>query len=219
MVLFLCPYPNNMATEAKENFRYLALGDSYTIGEAVPQPGTFPYQLARLLEQRELIKHPEIKVIAKTGWTTAELKQGIARAKPKGNFGLVTLLIGVNNQYRGYDVEDYKPEFEDLLKQAIAFAGGNAAKVIVVAIPDYGCTPFGEALAYKIDKELRAYNAAAQSIATKYHVRFVDIFDISKQASARPELIAEDKLHPSATMYSLWAEKILPVAEPIVSLP
>jgi len=203
----------------KKEIRYLALGDSYTIGESVEKEGSFPHQLAALLELEETIVCTEIKIVAKTGWTTAELKEGIKRAKPKGIYQLVTLLIGVNNQYRGYDMGIYLAELKELLDKAIAFAGGDPGKVVVVSIPDYGCTPFGKDLAQKIDLELREYNQVAEKLANQKGTCFVDIFQISKKAETNPNLIAADNLHPSADMYQLWAEAILPVATPIVSLP
>lgn len=200
-------------------FRYLALGDSYTIGESVEQSGTFPFQLARRLEGRTGVHFSEIKVVAKTGWTTNELQEGIKRAKPRGTFDLVTLLIGVNNQYRGYDLTQYQKEFSELLQQAISFANQDPKKVIVVSIPDYGCTPFGAEMAEKIDRDLQVYNEIAFQISQKSGVAFVDIFPISKRAKADPGLIADDNLHPSAAMYHLWVEAILPVASSMMPLP
>ena len=127
-----------LALAALMHGRYLALGDSYTIGESVAATERFPVQLAQTL------KMPEPQIIAKTGWTTDELNAAIDAADPKGPFDLVTLLIGVNNQYRGRDAEQYRGEFAALLKRAIRFAGGDAKKVIVVSIPDWGVTPFAE---------------------------------------------------------------------------
>lgn len=208
--------PQKMNGKNSTSLRYLALGDSYTIGESVEQSGTFPFQLASDLETVSGLRFGEIKVVAKTGWTTAELKEGIKRAKPKGTFQLVTLLIGVNNQYRGYDQALYKREFEELVHLAVDFAGGNKSQVLVVSIPDYGCTPFGADLAEKIDKELKEYNEIARMIATKNAVAWVDIFPTSKLALKDPLLIASDNLHPSSSMYSLWVKEILPVASQIL---
>lgn len=204
-------FTQNMSENQTSPLRYLALGDSYTIGEAVEQPGTFPFQLANRIEKATPIHFSEIKVVAKTGWTTNELQEGIKRAKPKGPYDLVTLLIGVNNQYRGYELGQYQKEFAELLHQAIGFAGNRADRVIVVAIPDYGCTPFGAEMAEKIDRELKVYNDIAQEISQKAGVAFVDIFPISKKAAHDASLIAEDKLHPSASMYTLWTEAIFPI--------
>jgi lysophospholipase L1-like esterase len=219
--LFFSPFNFlfRMTNETESSVRYLALGDSYTIGESVEQAGTFPFQLAGALEKGSGLHFSEIKVIAKTGWTTAELKDGIKRAKPKGPFQLVTLLIGVNNQYRGYDPGIYKKEFEELLLQAIDFAGGRKDRVIVVSIPDYGCTPFGAEMAVKIDKELREYNEMARQICSQKDVSWVDIFQVSKLALKDSNLIATDNLHPSADMYALWVKEILPVATNILKHP
>jgi lysophospholipase L1-like esterase len=196
--------------------RYLALGDSYTIGEAVLQENCFPYQLENKLKTSGFEGFEKIEIIAKTGWTTDELLLGIEEKKPQGPFDLVTLLIGVNNQYRNYPIDQYKKEFEILLKMAIEFAGGKKEKVIVVSIPDYGVTPFGKEKAQTIDQQLRIYNQINQETAEKYQVAWVDVFQISKRAEKEPVLIAEDQLHPSGEMYALWAEAILEKASAIL---
>lgn len=198
-------------------FTYLALGDSYTIGEAVAADQSFPAQLASKLEAGNNRSCKKLKIIAKTGWTTDELQKGIQSAKPASSFDLVTLLIGVNNQYRSYAQEQYKKEFTELLKQAISFASGKKENVIVVTIPDYGCTPFGAEMADKIYADLIWYNETATNIARNTGVEVVDIFPISRRAKSEPELIASDNLHPSAEMYTLWADAILPVAERILA--
>jgi lysophospholipase L1-like esterase len=197
----------------KKEFSYLALGDSYTIGESVAIESAFPNQLARLLYENKGVSISKVKIVAKTGWTTTELQEGIKRAKIKSTFDLVTLLIGVNNQYRSYDISQYKTEFNSLLDQAISFAGDAPKKVVVVSIPDYGSTPFGAEMAEKIENDLKQYNSIAFEIAIKKGCKTADIYDISKRAKTEPELIAADKLHPSALMYTLWAERIYPVAE------
>lgn len=192
-------------------YRYLALGDSYTIGEAVEPEKNFPFQLKdRLAGQNWHCE--ELKIVAKTGWTTAELQEGIARAKPKGPYDLVTLLIGVNNQYRRYERSLYPPEFKQLLDQAIAFAGGRTERVIVVSIPDYGVTPFGKEMADQIYEDLLWYNGEASRLAHEKGVAFVDIFEISREAAGNPALLAHDQLHPSEHMYRKWVEAIYPVA-------
>ncbi|HPI09562.1 MAG TPA: SGNH/GDSL hydrolase family protein [Catalimonadaceae bacterium] len=198
-------------------FTYLALGDSYTIGESVPADQNFPAQLSQKLEKTSNLSCKKLKIIAKTGWTTDELQKGIQRAKPGSDFDLVTLLIGVNNQYRSYGQDQYKKEFSELLRQAISFASGNQSKVIVVTIPDYGCTPFGAEMADKIYTDLVWYNETATKIARNSGVEVVDIFAISRKAKTEPVLIASDNLHPSAEMYTLWADAILPVAERILA--
>jgi lysophospholipase L1-like esterase len=189
--------------------RYLALGDSYTIGESVPAADRFPHQLARELG----IGEPQI--VAKTGWTTDELNAAIDAADPQGPFDLVTLLIGVNNQYRGRDAEQYRGEFVGLLQRAIGFAGGDAKKVIVVSIPDWGVTPFAEgrdraAIAAALDR----YNAINREEALRAGARYVDITPVSRRDD--PSLVAEDKLHPSARQYSEWVRLILPEARSVL---
>lgn len=192
-------------------YRYLALGDSYTIGEAVEPEKNFPFQLKDRLAGQNL-HCEELKIVAKTGWTTAELQEGIARAKPKGPYDLVTLLIGVNNQYRRYERSIYPPEFQNLLEQAIGFAGGRTEKVVVVTIPDYGVTPFGKEMADQIYEDLLWYNGEAHRQAEAKGVSVVDIFEISREAAHNPALLASDNLHPSEHMYRLWVEALFPVA-------
>ena len=199
--------------------KYLALGDSYTIGESVPTNGSFPIQLAKALENRKLGTFSEVKVLAKTGWTTDELKEAISNAKLTSDYDLVSLLIGVNNQYRGYSLAQFEKEFEELLKLAIGFAKGKNSHVMVVAIPDYGCTPFGAEKANQIDLELKQYNRMCALTAKQYRVEFVDTYKTSKRAKLESELLANDQLHPSQKMYTLWVDEILPIAEKIIQLP
>lgn len=194
-----------------EKKSFLALGDSYTIGEGVSVDARWPVQLADSLN-REGFNFDQPQIIAKTGWTTDELEKAIAEAGPEGPFDLVSLLIGVNNQYRGRALEEYKVQFEGLLKQALRFAGNDPDKVIVVSIPDYGVTPFAaNREPGKIAKEIDAFNKAAKMIAQAYKISFVDITPGSRMASRHPDLIADDQLHPSARMYTQWVAQILPV--------
>jgi len=195
--------------------KYLALGDSYTIGESVDQKLTFPFQLIDGLKTTG-IPIDEIKVLAKTGWTTGDLLKGIQSAKPKPDYDLVTLLTGVNNQYRGYAIEEYNAELQILINQSIKLAKGNPKHVIVISIPDYGVTPFGMEMAKKIDSDLRLFNQINKELAHKNGLHWVDVFEISKLASIKTELICNDKLHPSAEMYSLWVDAILPVSKSIL---
>ncbi len=198
---------------AQKPLRYLALGDSYTIGEAVPETDRFPVQLVKALKEKNLhFSSPQI--IATTGWTTAELSKAIAAQKPLGPFDLVTLLIGVNNQYRGidkgYTLELYQKEFSDLLQQAIAFAGGDVAKVVVISIPDWGATPFAEGRnRAKVAKEIDEYNAINKSITKKLAICYVDITEHSRLALKDIDLVAHDGLHPSGKMYAYWVNQIL----------
>jgi lysophospholipase L1-like esterase len=217
LIFFTSPY-YLMAT-AKEDtmpltkkYYYLALGDSYTIGEKVAARDNFPNQVVSLL-QKDNISIESPRIIAKTGWTTDELETGIMNADKadplKTSYNFVSLLIGVNNQYRGRTVENYKPEFEELLKKAIRYAGGDANHVIVVSIPDWGATPFAEGRdRAQIAKEIDSYNAANKEIAFRFKVQYLDITPWTREAATDHSLMAGDGLHPSAREYKRWAEKI-----------
>ena len=193
----------------KGKISFLALGDSYTIGEAVPLDKAWPNQLQQALNKAQVPVSPP-QIIAKTGWTTDELLAAIDEKNPQGPFDMVSLLIGVNNQYRGYNFEQYTREFETLLKKAIALAGGKAEHVFVVSIPDYSVTPFAaEKDPPKIAKELVAYNAENQRIAKAYGVEWFNITPISLQAKDDVSLLAEDALHPGAKMYAQWVALLM----------
>jgi lysophospholipase L1-like esterase len=192
--------------QKEEPRRYLALGDSYTIGESVPAADRFPVQLARELGLGE----PQI--IAKTGWTTDELNAAIDAANPRGPYDLVTLLIGVNNQYRGRDAEQYRGGFAALQQRAIGFAGGDPKKVVVVSIPDWGVTPFAEGRdRAKIARELDQYNAINREETGRAGARYADITAISRGGDTA--LVAEDGLHPSGKQYGEWVRVMLPEAK------
>jgi lysophospholipase L1-like esterase len=198
------------ATASQESpaARYLALGDSYTIGEGVAPEGRWPAKLVASLRAAGLTID-DLRIIATTGWTTDELSAAIDAAEPLGSdWGLVSLLIGVNNQYRGREVDDYAREFSALLERAIDFAGGRADRVFVLAIPDWGVTPFAARSGRDtaaIARELDAYNAAAARICRERGVAFVDIAAVSRARGAEPAMLADDGLHPSAAMYAEWA--------------
>ena len=196
-------------------FRYLALGDSYTIGEGVAAEGRWPMQLAlRLRDAGIAIDDP--RIIATTGWTTDELSSAMDAAEPLGEWGFVSLLIGVNNQYRGRTVDDYVGEFHRLLRRAIALANGDATRVLVLSIPDWGVTPFAFASGrdrQAIADDLDAYNDAARELCDAEGVAFVDITGISRDHTGDAvAMLADDGLHPSALQYSRWADAALPVA-------
>ena len=195
-------------TEPKKAYTYLALGDSYTIGQSVLSSENFPTQTVQLLNQQDYnFKSPEI--LATTGWTTDELQTNINSHTFTPPYDFVSLLIGVNNQYRGRSVENYKPEFESLLKQSIQFAGGNANRVIVVSIPDWGVTPFANGRdRAQIAKEIDDYNAANKYISVIYKVNYIDITPGSREAATDLSLVAGDGLHPSAKEYARWAQKV-----------
>ena len=193
---------------------YLALGDSYTIGEGVAESGRWPVQLAREL-RAEGIELGEPRIIATTGWTTDELSAAIDAAEPLGNFDFVSLAIGVNNQYRGRDVVEYREQFAALLERAIGFAGDRADRVLVLSIPDWGVTPFAVARgrdAAQIATQLDAYNAAAAEVCARRGVAFVDITPVSRARGAEAGMLADDGLHPSAAMYAQWTARALPIA-------
>jgi lysophospholipase L1-like esterase len=192
-------------------FTYLALGDSYTIGESVPVYESFPYQTVQLLRKAGHQFHaPEI--IAKTGWTTDELFHGITHTRLQTPYDFVSLLIGVNNQYRGRQVEEFKTQFTELLQQAVAFAGNKPSHVIVLSIPDWGVTPFaGGRDAKKIEAEIDTYNAATKAIAEKYKVHYIDITPGTREAANDDTLLASDKLHPSGKEYARWAKHLVEV--------
>lgn len=199
---------------------YLALGDSYTIGEGVAEDGRWPVQLARALRD-EGIELADPRIIATTGWTTDELAAAIDAAGPLGTYDLVSLLIGVNNQYRERGVEEYRGQFEALLRRAIGLAGGRADRVLVLSIPDWGVTPFAAASGRDrgvIAAELDAFNAAARFACRAAGVAFVDITPVSRARGHEPEMLAADGLHPSAAMYALWAQLALPVARDLLTL-
>jgi len=189
------------------DYKYLALGDSYTIGESVCETCRFPEQLKENLNQ-SLNKQGDLKIIAKTGWTTTDLLNAIAQQKPASDYDLVTLLIGVNNQYQGMPFSTYEKEFPELLDKAIQFAGGNKDNVIVVSIPDYAFTPFGQTKSdpSKISEELQQYDAYAKKIATSKGVSFENVTPITRNGLKNKKLVASDGLHPSKEAYSQFVK-------------
>ena len=188
--------------------RFLALGDSYTIGEGVEPDERWPVQLAAMLGALGIaVEAPEI--VATTGWTTDELEAGIATAQPRGPYALVSLLIGVNNQYRGRSLDDYRQQLRRLLAQAVEFAGGDPGRVMVLSIPDWGVTPFAEGRdREQIAREIDAFNMVNREEAARAGARYVDVSGISHEPANRG-MVAADGLHPSGEMYRLWAEAAL----------
>lgn len=189
-------------------FTYLALGDSYSIGESVLLYQSFPYQVVQLLRKKGInISAPEI--IARTGWTTNELGAGIAACRFLPCYNYVTLLIGVNNQYRGRAIEEYKVEFEALLKQALQFVEGKKDRVIILSIPDYSVTPYAvEMDKEKIAKEIDLFNSVSKAVSLQYKIHYIDITPESRETAGDPSYLAGDQLHPSAKVYKKWAEKV-----------
>jgi lysophospholipase L1-like esterase len=207
-LLVLLIFTAKPVSKMPASYTILCMGDSYTIGESVAANENFPNQTVQLLRKagREF-EIPEI--IAKTGWTTDELEQAISKHEFKPNYDFVTLLIGVNNQYRGRTVENYKSEFDSLLKQAIGFAGSNPDHVIVLSIPDWGVTPFAKDRdSKKIASEIDDYNTANKEISSIYHVHYLDITPGTREVTADLSLLAADGLHPSAKEYARWAEQV-----------
>jgi len=195
--------------------RVLALGDSYTVGEGVAEGKAWIAQLADALRSEgHAIAAP--RVIATTGWTTGELSTAMDAAEPLGrDWDLVTLLIGVNNQYRGRDAHEYQREFGVLLERAIGCAGGDAARVLVLSIPDWGVTPFAAKEGRdpaEIASALDAFNAVARDACSARGVAFVDITPVSRAQGGVAAMLAGDGLHPSAAMHALWADAALPDA-------
>lgn len=190
------------------HFNLLCLGDSYTIGEAVPLHQNFPYQTVQLLRKKHLnFIAPEI--IAKTGWTTDELAAAIEKYRFLHPYHFATLLIGVNNQYRGRSAIEYKIEFEDLLAKTITLCGGKAAHVYVISIPDYGLTPFANKLdPKKIAKELDVFNSINKAVSIQYKVQYLNITDKMRKEKDQAVLVANDNLHPSAFAYANWAKSL-----------
>lgn len=191
---------------------YLALGDSYTIGESLPPESNFPNLLAASLKNDGLdIARPEI--IATTGWTSSELQSAIKVAALKQKFNLVTLLIGVNNQYRGESLHVYREEFKDLLQTALDFTEGNTERVFVLSIPDWGVTPFGADSGQdplSIAKAIDAFNTVNKEETLSRGVSYTDITALSRIAASDPELVAGDGLHYSAKMHAAWVAQLCP---------
>lgn len=215
MTTIAAPYTTALTTE----LRYLALGDSYTIGEGVDAAGRWPMQLARLLRMEGILLG-DPRIIATTGWTTDELDAAITAAEPLGEHDFVTLLIGVNNQYRGRSVEEYRTQFAALLWRAIGFARNRPDRVLVLSIPDWGVTPFagqsGRDTA-QIARELDAYNLTAREVCAQRGVSFVDITSVSRARGADPAMLADDGLHPSAAMYTEWTRLAFPIAHHLLA--
>lgn len=209
ILLLLCACsalkPTEIVEEQPVKIRYLALGDSYTIGESVDEAERWPNQLADFLKAGGV--PTEVTIIARTGWTTQELWDGIQAQQIDPPYDLVSLLIGVNNQYRGYDIKEYREQFAFLLNKSIEYAGGNPKHVIVLSIPDWGVTPFAHGQGdERIAREIDAFNAVNREETEKAGATYVNITSISREAAHDKTLIAADGLHPSSKMYLEWAK-------------
>lgn len=199
-----CTVSRNPTADAGQS--YLALGDSYTIGESVPESERFPNQLAAVLRKQK-VEVADPLIVAKTGWTTAELQRGIATTDiPARTYALVTLLIGVNNEFRGRSETEYATEFTQLLQQAIQFADGKKERVFVLSIPDYGYTPYGENRKETISERIDRFNAINKRITDSLEVTYVDITPVSRKGLSDPSLVAHDGLHPSGKQYGEWVK-------------
>lgn len=194
------------------NLTYLALGDSYTIGQSVDTYQNFPNQLISVLKSTNNLSVSE-KIIAQTGWTTGNLISAISNATLNTKYDFVTLLIGVNNQYQGGDISNYKTQFIQLLQTSIKYAGGNASRVFVLSIPDYSVTSFAgndATVKARIASEIDAYNLIGKEETAKMGANYLDITPISREAKTNTALIAFDGLHPSAQMYQAWVKLLSP---------
>ncbi|MET4106667.1 SGNH/GDSL hydrolase family protein [Hymenobacter sp. UYP22] len=201
--------PTPVPTAPANSVSYLALGDSYTIGQSVPASDRWGVQLAQLA-QAEGLQTPDI--IAQTGWTTGELQQAIRAANVQKTYGLVSLMIGVNNQYRGLPLDTYRTEFRQLLQTAVQFAGGRPRRVFVLSIPDWSQTPAGRSYPQaRISQEIDQFNAVAREECSKVTVEFVDVTDLTRSASSAPAQFAPDGLHYSGLHMGQWANRALPV--------
>jgi lysophospholipase L1-like esterase len=193
------------------NYSYLALGDSYTIGEQVLPGDNFPNQTIALLNKTtdEIYHFAALEIIATTGWTTDELNEAINAANISKTYDIVSLLIGVNNQYRGRPVHNFEIEFEQLLQRAIGFANNEAHHVFVLSIPDWGVTPFAEGRNREtIAAEIDAYNNVCKIIAERFNTNYIDITTAQRADGNKDEFLAEDKLHPSGKEYKKWAAQL-----------
>ncbi len=190
---------------------YLALGDSYTIGQSVPLDESFPAQTVAVLKN-DGINLGEPQYIATTGWSTIALQNAIGQQNPKGPYEAVTLLIGVNDQYQHLPVTEYPTRFSQLLQKAIQLAGNRISRVFVLSIPDYSVTPFGGGDT-TIRNQINEYNAINKQITLANNIAYIDITPISRLAAEDPTLTANDGLHPSGKQYALWVEQLAPVME------
>lgn len=193
----------------KESLSFLALGDSYTIGTSETPENSWPMQLAKAMTKKGInLNSPTI--IAGAGWTTDKLISEIESSNLNGEYDLVSLLIGVNNQYRGLDIEQFKVQFETLLDKSVSLAGNDTSKVFVLSIPDWGVMPFaGLRDKEKITREIGKYNAIIEKEVSDRKILYIEITKLSRQAIVDKTLIASDGLHPSKKMYKTWVKKIL----------
>ncbi len=208
--------PAAMNTTNDTGKRYLALGDSYTIGQSVAENERFSAQTVALLRAQNItIKDPQY--IAITGWTTANLMAAVNSQNPQGPFDVVTLLIGVNDQYQGVDTATYRTRFTQLLNKAVQLAGAKASHVFVLSIPDYSVTSFvQQADKARVRREVDLFNAINKQVTLLYNIAYADITPSTRQAETNASLIANDGLHPSGSEYKKWAEMLAPLMKPVL---
>lgn len=199
----------NNETPEDPRFSYLALGDSYTIGESVVETQRWPVQLAEALRNRGY-KMAAPKIIARTGWTTGDLLKAIdSELNVQRDFDIVSILIGVNNQYQGLPATEYEEELRHVFRRAINHCSQREKGVFAVSIPDYGYTPFGSANQEEISAEIDRFNEIFRRVAEDFNVEFYNITPISREAAENPDLIASDDLHPSGLMYQYWVDQFV----------
>lgn len=200
---------NSIPEPEQEGYSYLALGDSYTIGESVEPSERWPVQLKERLNERGIaVVAP--KIIAKTGWTTGDLLNGMnSELEVQRDFDIVSILIGVNNQYQGRSINEYEEELRTIFRKAINHSKHLEKGVFAVSIPDYSVTPFGQNNAEQIHKEIDQFNAVFKRVAEDFNVDFYNITPVSRDAANNPDLIADDGLHPSPLMYRYWVDEII----------
>lgn len=215
IVLVSCKTNNPVSNESKASAeayngpkKYLALGDSYTIGESVDPNENFPMQIQRQLKE-DGVELSETKIIAKTGWRTDNLLAAIDTTSLNPPYDLITLLIGVNNQYQGRNLDQLSKEYRELIDKAISLSRNGKDGLVLISIPDYSVSPFGKKKdPQKIRKEIETYNYMEEKIAEEYGLQFYNITPISREASSNETLLAEDGLHPSSIMYRRWLKVI-----------
>lgn len=199
--------------------RYLALGDSYTVGEGVEPAECWPVRLAARLCEGGIDVAPP-RILATTGWTTDELAGAIAAGQPLGTFDLVTLCIGVNDQYRGRSAAEYRAQLGALLDTSASLAGGTGGRVLMLSIPDWGATRFARAEGRDpavVAREIDAFNAVARESCETRRIAFIDITAASREDGDADAMLVDDGLHPSGGMYARWVERVLPAAHRLLA--
>lgn len=196
--------------EGKKPVKYLALGDSYTIGTALEEGESYVHKLQKLMEKGTSRK-VNIDIVAKNGWTTTDLLTALEQDPPQEGYDIVSLLIGVNNQYQKKAKEEYRTEFRTLLEKSIELACNDLDKVFVISIPDYGVTPYAAAKRKGIARDIDVFNQINKEISDSLHVQYIDITGISRRGYKNPEMIAGDDLHFSGQMHTLWANRIMKI--------